>query len=242
MKRKSAMEKGHNRSREDREWISKMLAKDSTRIVSSQQVVIVAPTPSAHQDVGTIRLDPLVTRARKRARQTTFADSRTASQDSCTPRNPLQDNTLLPATNNDSNVDDKAKDHNDSYKEGYTPPLIQEAAQIAEARKARILVDLIKQLLDNNHPEARKAAQGLLNLARRGILKPGIQTMERIEPETIREVPSLPNKPETQNEDNSKSILALIKTALELTKNSCYETPARKLMWGLTELVKLGVI
>ena len=58
MKRKTAMEKGQHRSGEDREWISKMLAKDSTKIVSSQQVVIVAPTPSGHQDAGTIKLDP----------------------------------------------------------------------------------------------------------------------------------------------------------------------------------------
>ena len=65
---------------------------------------------------------------------------------------------------------------------------------MAEARKARILVDLIRQLLDNNHPEARKAAQGLLDLARRGILKPGIQTMERIEPETMKEAQALPNQ------------------------------------------------
>ena len=56
--RKAAIEKGQDRSGEDREWISGMLAKDSTKIVSSQQVVIVAPTPSGHQDAGTIKLDP----------------------------------------------------------------------------------------------------------------------------------------------------------------------------------------
>ena len=55
------MEKGPERSGEDRNWIKEMLDKSSTRIVSSQEeerVVIAAPTPSGHQDVETIRLDP----------------------------------------------------------------------------------------------------------------------------------------------------------------------------------------
>ena len=37
-------------------------------------------------------------------------------------------------------------------------------------------------------------------------------------------------------------MLTLIKSALELTEGSGYETPARKLVWGLTELVKAGVL
>ena len=143
MKRKTVMEEGQKRSGEDREWISKMLAKDSTRIVSSQQVIIVAPTPSGHQDAGTIKLDPErrrkeeeekkeeekekekendkegkeigtgkgkgkgrgkgkgkvfrtsppVTRARKRSRKEESPGTRTTSQDSCTPRNPLRSPT-----------------------------------------------------------------------------------------------------------------------------------------------------
>ena len=204
--RRPTMEKGQNRSGEDREWIAKMLAKDSTRIVSSQQVIIVAPTPSGHQDMGTIRLDPEarrkveegkekeggkendkgkeigknraerekvtthtsrkgkgrapqtgrttppITRARKRARQANAAESHTASQDSCTPRNLLQDN----GTPDVPHGGDTAPHSTLIDGEGYTPPSTQEAARMAKARKARKLVDLIQLLLDNDHPEARK--------------------------------------------------------------------------------------
>ena len=103
------------------EWVKSKLEQDET--------LLVAPTPTGHQDAGTIRVNPEariqadknkavkekvtahtnkkgkgrapkagrtsppVTRARKRARQANTTDSCTASQDSCTPRNPLQDNS-----------------------------------------------------------------------------------------------------------------------------------------------------
>lgn len=204
------MEKGPERSGEDRSWIKDMLAKSATKIVSSQEderVVLAAPILSGHKDAGTIRLDPEarnkqeakkdsqkeecgagkkrkvegekegktkgkkgkekakifqpsppVTRSRKRNRVET-PENRTASQDSCTARNLHGGDTVPHGTFIDG--------------EGYTPPLIQEAARMYEARKARIQVDLIRLLLDTDHPETKKAAQGILDLSRQDILKPG---------------------------------------------------------------------
>ena len=66
LKRKPAIEKVPNRSGEDRDGIKEMLAKNSVRIVSSQEqeVVIVALTPSGHQNARTIKLDQ---KARRKA-------------------------------------------------------------------------------------------------------------------------------------------------------------------------------
>ena len=64
--------------------------------------------------------------------------------------------------------------------------------------------------------------------------------MERIEPEMMRIAQTLgiTVEPETHNNDQEAKTLTLIKTALELTKNSGYETPAKKFVWGLVELMK----
>ena len=109
-----------------------------------------------------------------------------------------------------------------------------------ETRKAREQIDLIRQLLDNGHSEARKAVQGLLKLVSQGILKPGIQVLERIEPETLKEAQTLPNDPETR--DRGSNTLGLIKLALKLIKDSGLKTPAKKLVGGLMELINTGVI
>ena len=62
-----------------------------------------------------------------------------------------------------------------------------------------------------------------------------IQLLEaRKEPKTL---------PPLKESNNVNTItLALIKSALELTEGSGYETPARKLVWGLTELIKAGAL
>ena len=127
------------------------------------------------------RNTPPVTRARKRARQANTAESRTASQDSYTPRNPLQDNGTpdVPHSGEPHGTIVDGEEYTSTQEaariaeartiidgEGYTPPSTQEAARIAEARKARIQVDLIRLLLDADYPETKKTAQGILDLSR----------------------------------------------------------------------------
>lgn len=56
LRRKPALEKGPSGNSE---WIRAMLAKNSTKLVTSQESpVLVASTPEEHQDAGTIKLDP----------------------------------------------------------------------------------------------------------------------------------------------------------------------------------------
>lgn len=134
--------------------------------------------------------------------------------------------------------------------EGYTPHTTQEAARMAKTRKARIQVDLIRLLLNTGHPEAVKAAQGILNLTRQGILEPGLHIMERIEPETIKEAQSAQASRESEPTDrNQKGTLAkgeketfFIKQAMKLTKDPCFQKTAQKLVWGFMELLKAGAI
>ena len=240
--RKPTLEKGQERSGEDREWISKMLAKDSTRIVSLQQVVIVAPTPSAYQDAGTIKLDPEgkrkeeeekekekhkgkgkgietekgkgigkgkgkapktplwdtnrtsppVTRARKRARQTTLAESYTASQDSCTPRNPLQDQYPTHAP------------RNPQTKEDVKTPTTPMPTFFAGTQDRHLGLDTPATPPKNNNPF--RPSEGY-----------------------IPPPPRPPPQPTTDNEEiMTVNTLVLVKTALGLTKDIEHETPTKK--------------
>ena len=197
-----------------------MLAKDSTRILSQEEpeVVLLAPTPSGHQDAGSIKLDPEarekaekekgtaktktttiprnkgkkapqtsppVTRARKRARQVATSETRTASQDSCTPRNPLQ---------------------------GEMPTFS------AGTQDRHLGLDILGTPAKNNNP---------------------FRPSEGYTPPP----PRPPPQPTANNGENMIiNTLALIKTALGLTKDIEHETPAKKFVWGLVELVKAGAI
>ena len=140
----------------DKAWIRQLLtSEENTAIVSSQpEIVLVAPTPPAHQDAGSITLDPTarkqaeskkgaggkkgkvfrtsppVTRSRKRTRNQNPNESRTASQDSCTPRN------LTTSTEH-----------------GYTPPPAGDLPKILAARNGETDLKFIRKLLDLHKEE-----------------------------------------------------------------------------------------
>lgn len=124
--------------------------------IEQEKVILVSSTSSAHQDAGTIRVDPEarrrvekgkraekgkkkanrssppITRSRKRTRQTTTED-RTASQDSCKPRNPFTGGNALGET--DTNIVEGP---------GYTPPSTQEVAQMVEAKRVQTQIAFVE--------------------------------------------------------------------------------------------------
>ena len=155
-----------------------------------------------------MRTSPPVTRARKRARQTTATDSRTASQDSCTPRNPLQDGaprdphhtspheqTFLAGTQDRHlGLDDPATPtRNNPFRpsEGYTPPrgyTETPPGGHSETETGLIGTTLFKKLLEKlpDFPRSsRRAIWGLIELVREGALEPSLEELRESDPETM---------------------------------------------------------
>ena len=193
----------------------------------------MAPTPSGHQDARMIRVDPEarkradkakkgkviahtsrkgkegeikigrtsppITRARKRARQANTTESRTASQDSCTPRNPLQDDHAT----------------RDPPKEDVETPTF-----LAGTQDKHLGLDTPGTPAKNNNPF--RPSEGYTP------------------PPPPRPPPTHP--PSDNGENMTINTLALVKTVLGLTKDIEHETPAKKFIWGLVELVKAGAI
>ena len=220
-----------NRSGEDREWIAKMLAKDSTRIVSSQQVLIVAPTPSGHQDAGTIKLDPEARRKEEVGRE----------------KEKKKENNKAGKEVGKGKTREKGKGKGKIFRS--EPP-------VTRARK--------RSRKEDESPETRTASQDSCTL--RNPLRPptppvptfSAGTQERHlgldTPATPAKnnpfrpsegyTPPPPHPPPATDENTTKAAntIALIKTALGLTKDIEHKTPAKKLIWGLVELAKAGTI
>ena len=208
------------KSQKDKTWIHNMLTDiDTTAVVSSHpEVMIVAPTPSGHQDAGTIILDPVarkqdenkkrrdkgkgklfrtsppVTRSRKRVRQESLGEQlqRSASQDSCSPRDPHQSPTYLAGTQDRHlGLDDPAtpvKNNPFRPSEGYTPLGGHTAIRHTETETGLIGTTLFKKLLEKlpDFPRSsRRAIWGLVELVREGALEPSLEKLRESNPITM---------------------------------------------------------
>ena len=208
--KKPTLRKGTERTRNDKAWISQMLGKGSTKVVASQNegVVLLAPTPSGHQDAGTIKVNPEArkqsekrrekkifrtsppaTRSRKRARQATMTESRTASQDSCTPRNPQvntknrEDGTSDPTPTPPMNPNPPFR-----HSEGYTPPPPRPQAFPAEGeQEMHFIRQALKLANDPTHEKAaRKLIWGFMELLDAGVISTqSTKDLETIDREAI---------------------------------------------------------
>lgn len=159
----------------------------------------MADTQPDHQDAGTIKLNPElrnetdkkernkgkekisrtsppVTRARKRHRPETVDETRTASQDSCTPRNPLQ--AFRPS-------------------EGCTPCPPRPGPSKAPGQSQHTTevrgekeIGLIRTALElTNHPThdrgARRLIWGIIDLLQKGALEFSTKDLENLDKQTM---------------------------------------------------------
>ena len=188
----------------------------------------------------TSRTTPPVTRARKRARQTNTEGSRTASQDSCTPRNPLEGEraTSNIATADTGETTGNAREKH-GHEEGYTPPSTQEAAQIAETGRARTQIEFIQQLLATQDPRAKGIIRQILQLIQEKALRTGPQLLERLEPEMMKEAHAASDREDT---NRGELELLMLRKAINETEDPLLGKAAKKFVWSLIELANQGAL